>query len=159
MVQIFTNCVSGLWKRIGFNTPFYKSLEVIWRLICFVLPSTSVSNRQFTPFKMISQHNINIDVLFRFFRRRVASLSSGEINIRDKADVVGVKQPVVDDPTMRTELFSPWQETVVVDLEEYTSMANELADIKSKLVDLQTLLVSFVFGILEGDWFWSVPSF
>ncbi len=81
----------------------------------------------------------------------MASLSSGEINIRDKADVVGVKQPVVDDPTMRTELFSPWQETVVVDLEEYTSMANELADIKSKLVDLQTLLVSFVFGILEGD--------
>lgn len=77
----------------------------------------------------------------RFFRRRVASLSSGEINIRGKADVVGVKQPVVDDPTMRTELFSPWQETVVVDLEEYTSMANELADIKSKLVDLQTLLL------------------
>lgn len=77
----------------------------------------------------------------KFFRRRVASLSSGEINIRDKADVVGVKQPVVDDPTMRTELFSPWQETVVVDLEEYTSMANELADIKSKLVDLQTLLL------------------
>jgi len=71
----------------------------------------------------------------------VASLSSGEINIRGKADVVGVKQPVVDDPTMRTELFSPWQETVVVDLEEYTSMANELADIKSKLVDLQTLLL------------------
>ena len=82
-------------------------------------------------------------------RRRVASVSGSEIGdgVRDDLEL-GVKEFKVkgnEDDAMRTELYSPWQETIVVDLEEYTAMANELADIKTKLIALQTLLVLSLF--------------
>ena len=60
--------------------------------------------------------------------------------------------------TMRAELYnSPtsrhrdsWPEaTIVIDLEEYTTMANELADIKSQLITLQNLLVSCVYVLIS----------
>ena len=83
-------------------------------------------------------------------RRRVASVNDfgGEVKERTR-DPVG----------MRTELVSPWQETVVVDASEYNAMAHELADVKAKLVGLQDLLVSFIsyhwLGFVEALKFFS----
>ena len=43
-----------------------------------------------------------------------------------------------------TDYWPPAEATIVIELEEYTSMANELADIKSQLITLQNLLVCHI---------------
>lgn len=92
-------------------------------------------------------------------RRRVASVSDIDGGLKESAGAAATtsNSPVAPDvrTTMRTELFTssspssnrrdswePNEATIVIELEEYTAMANELADIKSQLVTLQNLLVS-----------------
>ena len=52
----------------------------------------------------------------------------------------GVKDSATE--AMRSDLYSNWEDTVVIDIDEYNSMANELANIKSQLLQLQDLLVT-----------------
>lgn len=99
-------------------------------------------------------------------RRRVASVSDIDGGLKESTagggpattttTSTGTNSPVAPmldaRATMRTDLlttlskhrdcWSPSEEaTIVIDLEEYTAMANELADIKSQLITLQNLLV------------------
>lgn len=96
-------------------------------------------------------------------RRRVASVSDIDDGLKETAVATASSSPVasadvVRSATMRAELFTspsssskhressstywpPPEATIVIELEEYTTMANELADIKSQLVTLQNLLV------------------
>lgn len=77
----------------------------------------------------------------------------------DSAVVTGSSTPAerVDEANMRADLFgSPaprhphasgiWtqpESAILIELDEYAAMANELADIKAQLVTLQELLVNF----------------
>lgn len=101
-------------------------------------------------------------------RRRVASVSDIDDGLKESAVAAASSSPVapadvVRSTTMRAELFTspsssskhressstywpPPEATIVIELEEYTTMANELADIKSQLVKLQNLLVCQQFG-------------
>lgn len=102
----------------------------------------------------------------RLVRRRVASVSDIDGGLKESASgaaatTTSSNSPVAPDArtTMRTELFTsstssdcrdswePNEATIVIELEEYTAMANELADIKSQLVTLQNLLVSLITSI------------
>ncbi|XP_032783357.2 uncharacterized protein LOC116921209 isoform X1 [Daphnia magna] len=102
----------------------------------------------------------------RLVRRRVASVSDIDDGLKETAVATASSSPVasadvVRSATMRAELFTspsssskhressstywpPPEATIVIELEEYTTMANELADIKSQLVTLQNLLVETV---------------
>ena len=51
----------------------------------------------------------------------------------------GVKDSATE--AMRGDLYSNWEDSVIIDIDEYNSMANELANIKSQLIQLQDLLV------------------
>ena len=104
----------------------------------------------------------------RLVRRRVASVSDIDDGLKESPVAAATASsspvaPAVDatrtTSTMRAELFNspsssskhressstdywpPAEATIVIELEEYTSMANELADIKSQLITLQNLLV------------------
>lgn len=106
--------------------------------------------------------------LDRLVRRRVASVSDIDGGLKESvsgavaaaATSTSSNSPVAPmldaRGTMRAELlstlskhrdcWSPSEEaTIVIDLEEYTAMANELADIKSQLITLQNLLVFLIF--------------
>ena len=88
-------------------------------------------------------------------RRRVASVSHIEAGSKgagsDSAVVTHSSTPADEDylqGNMRTDLFNScaqtWpqsESTILIDVEDYTAMANELADIKTQLVTLQNLLV------------------
>ncbi|XP_046637911.1 uncharacterized protein LOC124316169 isoform X4 [Daphnia pulicaria] len=104
----------------------------------------------------------------RLVRRRVASVSDIDDGLKESpvaAATASSSSPVapadgIRASTMRAELFNspsskhressstsywpPSEATIVIELEEYTSMANELADIKSQLITLQNLLVETV---------------
>lgn len=94
--------------------------------------------------------------LYRLVRRRVASVSDIDGELKESvATTSALGSSATTTAAMRAELFAsasspakhqhntwPPPEKVVIDLDEYTAMAQELADIKSQLVTLQTLLVS-----------------
>ena len=105
--------------------------------------------------------NRSIFLALRLVRRRVASVSDIEDGLKDSAAAAAAGSPVASDvrtATMRAELFNsassssrhrdswpPAEATIVIELEEYTAMANELADIKSQLITLQNLLVVYIY--------------
>lgn len=66
-------------------------------------------------------------------RRRVASVNDINGGVKDSAT-----------EAMRGDLYSNWEDSVIIDIDEYNSMANELANIKSQLIQLQDLLVEAV---------------
>jgi len=82
---------------------------------------------------------------YGFLRRRVASVN----DIQDGVDVRESASSSTSASTaeaMRGDLYANcnWEDTVIIDLDEYNSMANELATIKSQLITLQDLLVEVV---------------
>lgn len=71
--------------------------------------------------------------LLRLTRRRVASVNDINGGVKDSAT-----------EAMRGDLYSNWEDSVIIDIDEYNSMANELANIKSQLIQLQDLLVTTI---------------
>jgi len=70
---------------------------------------------------------------YPLLRRRVASVNDINGGVKDSAT-----------EAMRGDLYSNWEDSVIIDIDEYNSMANELANIKSQLIQLQDLLVEAV---------------
>lgn len=84
-------------------------------------------------------------LLFRRVRRRVASVSDIEDSLKKE---VHQGSPTAGASAMRADLLG-WSSTtsggsIVIDLEDYTVMADELADIRAQLITLQNLLVFFI---------------
>lgn len=90
----------------------------------------------------------------------MASVNDIEGGAKESAGVAG-GSAATETSTMRTELFGlsrqhhsaggrSWsastpETSILIDIEDYTAMANELADIKSQLVALQEILVCLLY--------------